>query len=274
MARWVCPRVVFGCRSRRAAPRSREARSCRQQGPRERGSDLRHTERFARVKGVDGRHRGWPAARSSPAVAGRSRERRRAKASRRWKASRITIQRVNVHAFAKEVISAALPDQGRASARERGGKRQGCQRHGSRAPQREDNARRGRAPPAEANRLPWSRRSPRSRRRIARDASGTHEARVLVRRGETAEVGPTHRASRRTTSRKAESSTRRLPKTFPRNVLTNTRGNAQAKTVWRPVRSPRPSATHCPAEGGNPGRSRHDRRRPDRRPLPAPKARE
>jgi len=152
MARWVCPRVVFGCRSRRAAPRSREARSCRQQGPRERGSDLRHTERFARVKGVDGRHRGWPAAKSSPAVAGRSRERRRAKASRRWKASRITIQRVNVHAFAKEVISAALPDQGRASAREPGGKRQGCQRHGSRAPQREDNARRGRAPPAEANR--------------------------------------------------------------------------------------------------------------------------
>jgi hypothetical protein len=64
-ARWVCPRVVFGCRNRRAAPRSREARPRRQRGSRERGSDLRPVVRLARIEGVDSRHRGRPAATSS-----------------------------------------------------------------------------------------------------------------------------------------------------------------------------------------------------------------
>jgi len=79
---------------------------------------------------------------------------------------------------------------------------------GSHARRREENAPRRETPtsnvgPAEAHRADVKTADTPVRTSSARDLPGTDEARVLVRRRETAEVGPTHRAHTTTTSRKA-----------------------------------------------------------------------
>jgi hypothetical protein len=65
--------------------------------------------------------------------------------------------------------------------------------------------------PAEANRTVVKQAiSPIAQALTARDASGTNEARVLVRRREKAEVGPTHRAGKADGKPQGERSIRRL----------------------------------------------------------------
>jgi len=64
--------------------------------------------------------------------------------------------------------------------------------------------------------------------------SGTHEARVLVRRREMAEVGPKHRRALAHEEPQGKSSTRRWPGGAPHGVLTHA---AEARLGVRTVRA-------------------------------------
>jgi len=201
MARRVCPRVVTGCRSRRATPRPTRS-AARWQRTRERGSSSNGPERvrssqrsstagFA-VATPRSRYRPEPGARKG--VAGRrlSRDRRHLGSSSK------------ANSFTRPPRRRSWrPSRRHARARARcapRGRRQRRQRHGTHTSLREDNAR-GDAPPgdvrpAEANRTDVRQAiSPACAGAHPHDAPGTNEARVLVRRREKAEVGPTHPVS-------------------------------------------------------------------------------
>jgi hypothetical protein len=75
--------------------------------------------------------------------------------------------------------------------------------------------------PAEANRSDVKQAIPWREWAQAHDEPGTDEARVLVSRREMAEVGPTHRAPRSSTSRKADRVQEVLAKGAPQGVLTH-----------------------------------------------------
>jgi len=103
-------------------------------------------DRFARAKGADARHSGDEPRSQDQAGAERSKGRCGAKAPDRWKASRIGVQRNNVHALAQGPILALIEDcVGAQAPRVPIERRQRCQRHGPHAPQREDNARGGKS---------------------------------------------------------------------------------------------------------------------------------
>jgi hypothetical protein len=121
-----------------------------------------------------------------------------------------------VHAGGLKAALAALTSHVHARAsRGEWERRQGCQRQGMHAWRREDNARRGemsRSRTGGGASVAARRSESHCRTTVdvlhfagaqAFDAGRTNDARVLVRRSEMAEVGPTHRALRRPVSRKA-----------------------------------------------------------------------
>jgi hypothetical protein len=87
----VCPRVEYGCRSRRTTPRSREARPAGKRATRT-GIGAHGNLRkggSGSCKGVDGRYRGGQAAAPIEARAGRLKGRRGAEVFERWKAPQV-----------------------------------------------------------------------------------------------------------------------------------------------------------------------------------------
>jgi len=74
---------------------------------------------------------------------------------------------------------------------------------GRQRPSRRSTPHNGDVQPAEANRTVVEQATPRLHWRASARCKRTNDARVLVRRSEMAEVGPTHRALRRPVSRKA-----------------------------------------------------------------------
>jgi hypothetical protein len=204
-----CARASFyGCRSRRATPRPREARSAGN-GRVHEGRARAGPKGTVEQKVVDVRHRGGHTA---MAVQGPSRALERAS---RGEGSRAT-----------EGASGRSPTRFRSRVREGGDL--GRPHHGELARERGrrdgggDRGARGTASthrdgkttpaamllsrnvlPAEASRTDVRQAIPqRAHAPTAHDAPGTHEARVLVRRREKAEVGPTHRVPRSSALRK------------------------------------------------------------------------
>jgi len=154
-------------------------------------------------KSVGRQHRGGQAAELEQAGAGRSKERCGAKVFARWKAPRVVSMAVS---FTRAVGGRPRRPPGgfvhaRASRTTRG-RRQGCQRFGSHASRREDNAHHGdtRGDRATHRSELLCRAADNLSGRAgakASDAAEADEARVPIRSSEMAEVGPTHRASQR-----------------------------------------------------------------------------
>jgi hypothetical protein len=177
-------------------------------------------------KSVGRQHRGGQAVELEQAGAGRPKGRRGAKVFARWKAPRVVSPSVSFTRADRR--RPRRPSRGSVHARaSRGtrGRRQGCQRFGSHAPRREDNAHRGETRGDRATHR--SELLCRAADNLsscagakASDAAETNEARVPIRRREMAEVGPTHRASqRRGAARRAGGA--KLAEEHPHDVLTH-----------------------------------------------------
>jgi hypothetical protein len=176
-------------------------------------------------KGVDNLHRGGQTARQAKARAGRSKGRRGAKVLFVWKASRAVLSHAPLHAVERGPVLVGLGHGTRRASDAGPGvgiatEMSEARPHTSRE---EDNASHDERQPkvrsAEANptwREPGD--SP------GKKSLGTHEARVLVRRSEKAEVGPTHRASLPHDEPQGESAARRWPRGAPHGVLTHAAG--------------------------------------------------
>jgi hypothetical protein len=160
--------------------------------------------------------------------AGRSRGRHRAKAFARWKSPRTVTPARLVHASGSAAVSAARGrPRERASVTGSPGEATGV----SEARSARTTAGRQRPPRWRTQGQRVARRSESlcrgagdlsgcAARESAPTQQGTDEARVLVRRSELAETGPTHRASRRSARRKAGRTPRRWPRSTPHDVLT------------------------------------------------------
>jgi len=143
-ARRVCPRVEYGCRSRRTTPRFQETRSRRQRGAWTEAHSPRTRKGSCGFKSVDNQHRGGQAAalgRSKPvAREGVTGRRPSLDGSHPGSSSRhVSFTRAGRRRSRRPTGGLV---NARAS-RDSRGRRQGCQRFGPHAPRREDNARRG-----------------------------------------------------------------------------------------------------------------------------------
>jgi hypothetical protein len=161
-------------------------------------------------KGVDKRYRGGKAMAPGRPEPGARKGIAGAKVSARWKALWVVSLVVRSRGRLDCGLGGSHESRTRASVTGSWERRQECQRLGKRASRREDNARRDDQPcktgacrPPKRTALSWNRRLLDGTSAQALDAERTNDARVLIRRSEMAEVGPTHRALRRPVSRKA-----------------------------------------------------------------------
>jgi hypothetical protein len=144
-----------GCRSRRAA--SQVQRSAISPATRSvNGDRARSVARLERRQTMSTTRRRGTAARRDKAGAGRSKERCGAKAPDGWKASRIGILRRRSRAGdGSDLRLLSIVARPRERLRTQRESRQRCQRHGSQAPQRADNARGGQTHAARRSEAPF-----------------------------------------------------------------------------------------------------------------------
>jgi hypothetical protein len=215
---------------------------------------------FLPAKGVDDRSPRRPSRVTGP---GRSRALERASWGEvldRWKALRIVLAPHRSRGRGTDDLGGShgcVVARAPSHTRER---RQGCQRLGPHAPPREDNARSGgqveNVRPAEANRAVVKQAiSPVTPARKRRTAPGTDEVRVLVRRRETADIGPTHRArvSVRGAARPIDGAA--LAEELSAMRADARGGGSEVRTVRAGARSShRPGGRRAWPDGGDPAR--------------------